>query len=376
MKKTEQTLLEQMRISEFDIEHRKELLAFGEEDVAALLACRALVEAHIDNLVDEFYKVQTNIAEIALLIGDADTLERLRNVQRRYILDLFGGVYDIEYVNNRLRIGMVHKRIGVEPKLYLSAIQMLRELLVGVIEDSGDDAKLIRKRLKALEKLFYFDITLVFETYIRSLVSEIETAKNKSDQYARSLEEKVSLRTRQLEEWMRTDPLTGVLNRRFFEETVTRAMRAAERRDEPLTVVYLDIDDFKLINDREGHKHGDEVLRAVGEALGAACRSEDSCFRYGGDEFCIVLPNCTASEARSGFCRRLNETTDPRLAGIRFSVGIAQSGPGEYHDPQELVSRADADMYRDKQKAHGHLAEHSLSVVPDTPLPKDKPEAA
>jgi len=376
VKKTDQTLLEQMRISEFDIEHRKELLAFGEEDIASLIACRPLVESHIDSLVDQFYKVQTNIAEIALLIGDADTLERLRNVQRRYILDLFGGVYDIEYVNNRLRIGMVHKRIGVEPKLYLSAIQMLRELLVGVIENSGDDSKVVRRRLKALEKLFYFDITLVFETYIRSLVSEIETAKNKSDQYARALEEKVSLRTRQLEEWMRTDPLTGVLNRRFFEETVIRAMRAAERRDEPLTVVYLDIDDFKLINDREGHKRGDEVLRAVGDALSAACRSEDSCFRYGGDEFCIVLPNCTASEARSGFCRRLNETSDARLAGIRFSVGIAQSGPGEYDDPNELISRADADMYRDKQKAHGHMAEHSLSVVPDTPLPTDKPAAA
>jgi hypothetical protein len=84
------------------------------------------IEPHIDALVDKFYTLQTGITEIALLIGDADTLTRLRAAQRRYILDLFSGLYDLEYVNNRLRIGLVHKRIGVEPKLYLAAINTLK----------------------------------------------------------------------------------------------------------------------------------------------------------------------------------------------------------------------------------------------------------
>ncbi len=351
MKRTEQTLLEQMRISDFDIEHRKALLTLDDSDVAALVECRPAVERRIDFLVDEFYKVQTGIAEIALLIGDADTLTRLRSAQRRYILDLFGGVYDIDYVNNRLRIGMVHKRIGVEPRLYLSAVHYLRELLMEVIEGSASAAEAVRARVKALEKLLFFDVTLVFETYIRSLVSEIETAKNKSDQYARALEEKVSLRTRQLEALMRTDPLTGVLSRRFLDETVVRATSAAQRRNEPLTVVYIDVDDFKAINDQHGHKRGDEVLRGVGELLAGACRSEDACFRYGGDEFCVVLPNCTADEAESGFCRRLQEGADPRLHGVRLSIGMAQSGPASYDEPQALIERADADMYRNKVAA-------------------------
>lgn len=353
MKQTEQTLLEQMRISDFDIEYRKELLTLDDSDVAALLECRPEVERRIDALVDAFYRTQTSIAEIALLIGDADTLLRLRRAQRRYILDLFGGVYDIDYVNNRLRIGMVHKRIGVEPRLYLAAVHFLRELLMGVIEASGAPPEAIRRRMKALEKLLFFDVTLVFETYIRSLVSEIEIAKNKSDQYARALEDKVSLRTRQLEALMRTDPLTGVLSRRFLDETVQRAISAAQRRDEPLTVVYIDVDDFKAINDQHGHMHGDEVLRGVGALLASACRSEDACFRYGGDEFCVVLPNCTAEEAESGFCQRLLEQDDPRLHGVRLSIGIAQSGPGSYDEPQTLIERADADMYRNKTAARG-----------------------
>ena len=121
MKKTEQTLLEQMRITEFDIEARKALISFKEEDFEQLKSLRSLIESKIDNLVSEFYKRQTEIPEIALLIGDADTLARLISAQRNYVLDLFSGIYDLEYVNNRLRIGLVHKRIGVEPKLYLSA---------------------------------------------------------------------------------------------------------------------------------------------------------------------------------------------------------------------------------------------------------------
>ena len=119
MNQTEQTLLEQMRITDFEVEHRKILFSFSNADAQLLLSCKPTIEQNIDSVVTEFYRMQTSVAEIALLIGDADTLARLRSAQRKYILDLFGGLYDLEYVNNRLRIGLVHKRIGVEPKLYL-----------------------------------------------------------------------------------------------------------------------------------------------------------------------------------------------------------------------------------------------------------------
>ena len=112
MQQTEQTLLEQMHISELDIEYRKQLLNFTPEHASALAACLPVIAERIDDLVDAFYRAQTSVDEIALLIGDADTLGRLRTAQRRYILDLFSGFYDVEYVNNRLRIGMVLGREG------------------------------------------------------------------------------------------------------------------------------------------------------------------------------------------------------------------------------------------------------------------------
>ncbi len=115
MNPTEQTLLEQMRITEFEIAHRKELLLLDERDFALLASYRPKIEPHIDALVDKFYTLQTGITEIALLIGDADTLTRLRAAQRRYILDLFSGLYDLEYVNNRLRIGWCTSGSGWNP---------------------------------------------------------------------------------------------------------------------------------------------------------------------------------------------------------------------------------------------------------------------
>ena len=348
MNKTEQTLLEQMRITEFDVAYRKELLALSEQDFKLLKSYRPILESRIDLLVGKFYQLQTSVAEISLLIGDSDTLNRLRNAQRKYVLDLFSGQYDLEYVNNRLRIGLVHKRIGVEPKLYLSAVGTLKTLLYEVIVDtlSGPESLAM---MAALDKLFLFDVTLIFETYIRSLLTEIEISKEKSDRYALVLEEKVRERTQQLEELARIDPLTGLLSVRYLHENLTRVLRAAERRSEYVSVVYFDVDDFKEINDTKGHMYGDEVLRGLGAALRHVSRMEDSCFRYGGDEFFVILPNCAEAKAREIYLTRLNAEILVRLPGITLSMGVSETGPDYFVEPEVLIRNADDRMYQAKK---------------------------
>jgi diguanylate cyclase len=353
MKQTEQTLLEQMRITEFEFEHRKALFGLTPEDFRLLRDHRSVIEGRIDDLVTRFYQAQTEIAEIALLIGDADTLRRLSNAQRRYVLDLFSGVYDLEYVNNRLRIGLVHKRIGVEPKLYLSAVNTLKTLLVEIIRETTSDEATQRGLLGAVEKLMLFDITLVFETYIRSLVSEIEISKQKSENYARALEEKVRERTRQLEEMARVDPLTGLLNVRQLNETVMLTLRAAQRRSQPLSLIYADVNDFKCINDTAGHQQGDEILKTVAEVIRRVSRAEDACFRCGGDEFCMVLPDCTEQKAREMFASRLQRELQRISPTTTLSIGIVQAGPDHYPDAEELVRVADQRMYADKKSRKG-----------------------
>ena len=345
MRKTDQTLLEQMRITDFELEHRKALFALSAEDIRLLVAVKPEIEREVDSLVERFYELQTSVPEIALLIGDSDTLGRLRNAQRRYVIDLFSGFYDIEYVNNRLRIGLVHKRIGVEPKLYLSAIYTLKHLLIEFIHQLLPDEKSKFLTVSALEKLLMFDVALVFETYIRSLISEIEISREKSEQYAHALEEKVRERTLQLEKQSRTDPLTGLLNMRHLNETLTYVLRGAARRSEPVTVVYIDVNDFKTINDTKGHQRGDEVLCNVANAIQGITRIEDHCFRYGGDEFCIIMSNCTATQAENICQMRLLAELHSREKELTLSVGYAQTGPSEYVSPEVLIRQADESMY-------------------------------
>lgn len=142
----------------------------------------------------------------------------------------------------------------------------------------------------------------------------------------------------------RTDPLTGVANFRWFEEEAQREMYSSRRYGGPLSLIYLDLDDFKKINDERGHAAGDEVLRAVASALRASLRPTDLVARIGGDEFVVLLPHTDQVGAE-----RAIERAHDRLAttGVAFSVGIIQldKAVGSIDD---LVGKADARMYEAK----------------------------
>lgn len=350
MKQTEQTLLEQIHINAFAIAQRKQLLDFGEPDRLRLMQCKPFIESEVSAIVDEFYERQTSIEEIATLIGDADTLQRLHHAQKYYILELFEDYYDTEYINNRLRIGMVHKRIGVDPKLYLSAVRILKEIIVEKIRTHMKDDPSLEKTLDSFEKMMFFDVTLVFDTYIRSLVAEVETAKEYLEAHARDLEEKVAERTQQLEYLSKTDNLTGIYNQRALHGLLRRETKFAERSKTPLSLVYFDVDHFKDINDRHGHHMGDSVLKKIGGILSAISRSTDFPCRYGGDEFCIIMPNATQADAIT-YCERLICEFSIHYADTTLSIGIAQSGTKLYLEPAELLRLADQKMYESKKVA-------------------------
>ncbi|MDQ7089138.1 MAG: GGDEF domain-containing protein [Methylococcales bacterium] len=258
-------------------------------------------------------------------------------------------------MNNRLRIGMVHKRIGVEPKLYLSAVSTLKDLLVKVLKTKTNNHETLEVTLSALDKLLYFDTTLVFDTYIGSLVGEIESAKNRTEVYATSLEEKVAERTVQLEELAKLDPLTNIYNQRAMQDFLRKELVAAKRRQTKLCLVYFDVDNFKKINDDFGHIKGDEVLQFIGKSLGESIREGDTPCRYGGDEFCVILPECNLENANAVCKKIINKFTD-RYPDLSISIGIAETGTKNYVDSKALIKSADEKMYIAKKERGSQIS--------------------
>ena len=350
MRNVDQTLLEQLDITEHEIEKRKELLRFDKQDAEYLKNCRHLITPDIDQLVTTFYKKQIEFDEVALLIGDAETLQRLHKTMRTYVLDLFEGDYGLEYVKNRLRIGLVHKRIGVTPKLYLSATSVLAGIIQDHLTGKLTDGRIVDRTIRALHKLLYFDTEFIFDTYVGGMLSELEIAHAKLEAYAHDLEAMVCERTRELAEQARRDPLTGLYNRRAFHEFLKRDLSMAKRHRTPLCLAYFDINHFKRMNDTLGHQHGDDVLRFVGAVLQKVCRESDIPCRYGGDEFCIILPKSTELQARR-VCERISAELSTQNPSIGISYGVAQTGPGEIDDLDMLLNRADRLMYKSKRLA-------------------------
>lgn len=353
MKSTAQTLIDQLKITRREIERRKEYLGFTGADIEILVSLRDIVSENMEEIVDDFYKQILPFDEMDRVIGDAETLRRLRNYQRSYILSLFDGQYDEDYVHSRLRVGVVHKRIGVEPKFYVSAVHNLSTILRTIVsENSKKDCEGCVSRLAAIEKILMFDLSLTFDTYINSLMDETRRSKQELEDYTESLEEIISERTKSLKEQARHDGLTNLLNQRSFYKELRRELARGQRRQHSTVLVYFDLDGFKKLNDSEGHRRGDEILVAVAEAMKESLRETETSARYGGDEFCVILPESTVSEAEQ-LCHRLCGVIEKSTkgSGITCSMGIALSSPENNVDGNTLVKMADRAMYEAKKES-------------------------
>jgi diguanylate cyclase (GGDEF)-like protein len=166
---------------------------------------------------------------------------------------------------------------------------------------------------------------------------------------------------RDMAQQARTDPLTGLLNRRAFLEEMERHAARQDRDAEPATLMFADLDNFKPVNDLMGHEAGDDVLRCIGILLRKTFRPTDLIARLGGDEFAIWLngaDHMTAAERaeflRDAVPRELAEITSPDVPRVGVSIGIACREPGSGEPLDSLMRRADRAMYELKRGGRGH----------------------
>lgn len=153
-----------------------------------------------------------------------------------------------------------------------------------------------------------------------------------------------------------TDALTGLYNRRYFQQMFGRELSRAQRYHNPLSLIMMDIDDFKKFNDTYGHPHGDKVLGIMGDILMAGLRNTDFAFRYGGEEFIILLPETDFSNALQAAERlralveheSIGELRGIAPHGITASVGVV-SFPRDGETCDELLNSVDELLYRAKE---------------------------
>ncbi|PYS78841.1 MAG: diguanylate cyclase, partial [Acidobacteria bacterium] len=166
-----------------------------------------------------------------------------------------------------------------------------------------------------------------------------------------------------------TDPLTGLHNRRYMEARLAEELSRSRRYDYPMSFMMIDIDDFKLYNDRNGHQAGDRALEIVAQCLRAALRKVDVASRYGGEEFSILLPQTDLQEAgviADRIRRRISETKFPHgnaqpLGSVTVSIGLS-SYSAALDSAEAVIRAADRALYH--AKSHGKNRAYAYQGAP------------
>jgi diguanylate cyclase (GGDEF)-like protein len=159
-----------------------------------------------------------------------------------------------------------------------------------------------------------------------------------------------------------TDPLTGLLNRRYLEERLTEELNRSKRYNYSMSCLMIDIDDFKKYNDINGHQAGDLALKITAHSLKAALRSADIACRYGGEEFCILLPQTSVSEAgviAERMRLKVAETEYPHgksqpMGTVSISIGISTFGR-HIDTAESIIAAADRALYNAKHKGKNRI---------------------
>jgi diguanylate cyclase (GGDEF)-like protein len=231
----------------------------------------------------------------------------------------------------------------------------------------------IGRRTREVAPLFEINIgpTTSFEAILKKANEALVELTLRSQQQATTLQ----VQNQQLKVQATTDALTGLNNRATFDQFIARQFAASIRENKPLSLILLDVDKFKSINDKHGHPTGDQVLKFVGRLLKAAARQQDLAVRYGGEEMCIVLPATTRAQAtttaetiRRALAAKPVATATQSIP-VTASFGVATlEPPFVFKESAQLIKAADLAVYAAK-----HAGRNCVRVFSP---PKAQPKAA
>ena len=456
-------LLAEIGIDDADLAQRKAFLSFDGNDAALLQELHRALSGKRGELIEVFYAHLLQFPEIRPLLGDETKLARLKQAQMAYFDQLTQGSYDQSYVENRLHVGVVHQRVGLTPKWYMSAYcKYLSEVMPHVLEHYRDDEARGLQTFSALLKVVFFDMGLALDTYFHTEHKALTLARSYTEQIVSSMPigfivldasgcirlvnnavlhmfelhgneswrdctpgsllgvaeldgaiaqvietrqhhhdfsfgltlsrkpraftadislaqlgdervvlfmvQDITLRKQSEEEIHRLafyDALTQLPNRRLLQERLLQSMSISARSGKHGAVMFIDLDNFKTLNDTQGHDVGDELLQEVAARLTRNVREGDTVARLGGDEFVVAL------ESLSGIEKEAANQAETIAEKIRAELSLPyqlqtvehNSSPsmgvslfrGHQNSIDEVLKQADLAMYQAKSSGRNRV---------------------
>jgi diguanylate cyclase (GGDEF)-like protein len=352
----DEVALSRFHITPDEIRCRLEFLGFAEADRANLSVLAAVIAESVSSLIEDFYRHLFRFDPLRKILADPARLERLKQTQRSYLLTIGQLPDQADYIEQRLRIGLAHERAGLDQKWYLGAYSALFELIARrLIAQLEQKPERISSVLCTLEKLFKLDQTLVVETYHHATTERLAASLSQLRETHR-----------QLEEVSRLDELTHVLNRRSLMEELEKELERSRRYLRPFSLLFLDVDHFKAVNDRHGHQRGDVVLQWIVRLIAGMLRPPDILGRYGGEEFAVGLIECDEQRARA-IAERVRAAVaedacvaDGQTIAVTVSIGISHFGPG-VSGLEALLKQADVALYQAKANGRNRVESYRPS---------------
>ena len=312
------------------------------DDKLAQRLNKEVIGPNVDRIIERFYETLLTNAETRKWLMEGETIERLKGTQRNYLLSLGIDFDSDEYFENRLQIGIMHAVVNLPLSIYQGAYSNMMQFILdefpeSILENSKDNSALTNFVIRITS----LDMSLAIETYHYSLMNELE------DEVKMAHSVETTLRSE-----AETDSLTGLYNRKYAFSHLNEEIGNAHQYSNNISILMLDIDYFKKVNDTYGHQAGDEVLKEISMEITKILRDHDIVGRYGGEEYIIGLVNITSERAIQVAERIRKLVADTSIVinaqTIKVTVSIGVAHLGLEDDLHSLIKRSDAALYSAK----------------------------
>lgn len=320
-----------------EIQLQLQMINLTDEDMRYISLFRPVVVSRIEQITASFYESILQVDKLNDIITRHTTVERLRQTLSNHLIEMFSGQIDDAFIQKRMKIALVHQKIGLPPKWYMGSFQNLQNTLLRIANELRDELPEHEDIIQAITKLLSFEQQLVLEAY---------DEKNRLvEQEAKAIIEHQAMH----------DELTGLPNRRMFHKALQDMI--ARRSDEKarFAIMMLDIDRFKTINDSLGHTYGDQFLQEMGRRILACTKGyQVMVARMGGDEFTLICEECPERGSVTQLAEELVKAIEVpyHLQNndyyVSASIGIAIY-PEHGQNEEQLLKNADKAMYEVKK---------------------------